>query len=149
MPDRQILVQYAVDFPRLPDRKDIVCWASAGLQESRQDVEVVVRIVDAAESEALNRQYRHKDGPTNVLSFPYDPIPGVGQAIRGDVVICAPVVEQEARSQGKTSDSHWAHIVIHGVLHLLGYDHQDDDQARIMEDHERRLLHGLGYADPY
>ena len=97
----------------------------------------------------LNQRYRGKDGATNVLSFPYAPLPGVNSALMGDVVICAPVVEVEAREQGKRPEVHWAHMVVHGMLHLQGFDHETEHQAIKMERVETDILTGLGYPDPY
>ena len=111
--------------------------------------ELTVRIVDEAEITALNRQYRGKDGPTNVLSFPYEEIPGIASDLLGDVVICAPVVASESVAQDKPLEAHWAHMVIHGVLHLLGYDHHKEGEASRMESTEAELLADLGYANPY
>jgi probable rRNA maturation factor len=106
-------------------------------------------VVDEAESATLNAQYRGKQGPTNVLSFGFDSPPGVDVPLLGDLVICAPVVVREALEQGKPGQAHWAHMTIHGVLHLLGYDHQTPEQAQIMEALEIAALADLGYADPY
>jgi probable rRNA maturation factor len=105
---------------------------------------VTIRVVGAAESRRLNRRFRGKDKPTNVLSFPYD-VPGA----LGDVVICAPVVNREAREQGKAPAAHWAHMVVHGVLHLLGHDHIRAADAKMMEARERAILARLSYPDPY
>lgn len=110
--------------------------------------ELVIRIVDAKESAALNEQYRGRSGPTNVLAFPAGPMPA-GPALLGDIVICAPVVTSEADEQGKPTEAHWAHIVIHGCLHLVGFDHVADQDAEDMEARERALLADLGIADPY
>ena len=110
--------------------------------------ELCIRLVDEAESAALNAEYRHKNGPTNVLSFAADiDVPEL--RIWGDIVICAPLVHAEARAQGKPVDAHFAHLVVHGVLHLLGYDHQSDDEADQMESLEKHLLDQLGIPDPY
>jgi probable rRNA maturation factor len=117
-------------------------WASAARGRARG--EVTVRIVGPAESRALNRRYRKKDRPTNVLSFPYDD-PGE----LGDVVICAAVVNREAREQGKRPAAHWAHMVVHGVLHLRGYDHIRPADAKVMEGRERAILARLSFPDPY
>jgi probable rRNA maturation factor len=144
-----IEVQYAVAGDALPSVDAIRRWASQALQGGRDDVELVVRIVDEAEMTALNQRYRGKSGVTNVLSFPYEPLPGVSSGLLGDVVVCAPVVAEEAIRQGKSPEAHWAHLVMHGVLHLQGYDHHHDRDARRMEALEARLLAGLGFADPY
>ena len=146
---QEVTVQYAVSAQGIPDEQAIRAWAELALQEAGKPCEVVVRIVDEAEITALNRQYRGKDGPTNVLSFPYEGFPDVTTGLLGDVVICAPVVAAEAVTQGKSPESHWAHLVIHGVLHLLGYDHHADTDAQRMESREIELLSVIGYSDPY
>ncbi|MDR1662401.1 MAG: rRNA maturation RNase YbeY, partial [Azoarcus sp.] len=108
--------------------------------------EITVRFVDAKESQALNRDYRQKDAPTNVLSFAYEREP----QLRGDIVVCAPVAGREAAERDKPPKAHYAHLVVHGLLHLLGYDHETgEDDARRMEDRERAILASLGFADPY
>ena len=133
-----------------PNEADIQRWVSAALQaEKRQDAELTVRIVDEAESAELNEQYRHKSGPTNVLSFPFECPPEVELDLLGDLVICAPVVQREAREQGKQEMAHWAHMVVHGTLHLLGYDHLQQDEAETMESREISIMNELGYANPY
>lgn len=142
-------VQFAMAVEGIPGEDAIRQWVLQALPEHKIDAELTVRIVDEAEITALNRQYRGKDGATNVLSFPYEGIPGVDTALLGDIVICAPVVASEAVAQDKPLDAHWAHIVVHGVLHLLGYDHQHDDHAHEMETRETDLLVNLGYPDPY
>jgi len=142
-------VQYAMAVDGIPGEDAIRQWVLQALPEQKKDAELTVRIVDEAEITALNHQYRGKDGPTNVLSFPYEGIPGVETGLLGDIVICAPVVVSEAVAQHKPLDAHWAHIVVHGVLHLLGFDHQHDDHAHQMEAREAELLAGLGYANPY
>ena len=121
-----IEVQYAVASEALPSADEIRHWVSHALQGRGDDVELVVRIVDEAEMTALNQRYRGKSGVTNVLSFPYEPLPGVSSRLLGDIVVCAPVVAEEAVRQGKSLDAHWAHLVMHGVLHLLGHDHHHD-----------------------
>ncbi len=143
-------VQIALDLPGLPAEADFRRWAEAALAgaDYQQDAELTLRIVNEAESAALNETYRHKPGPTNVLSFPFEAPPEVDSALLGDIVICAPVVLREAIVQGKTPEAHWAHLVAHGVLHLLGYDH-DETQAEAMEALEIRILAGLGFPDPY
>jgi len=142
-------VQFAVSADGMPDAGTLRKWAAAVLQEQAKTVELVIRVVDEAEITALNRQYRGKDGATNVLSFPSELPVEVGSALIGDIVICAPVVARECVLQNKSRDAHWAHLVIHGVLHLQGLDHQTDDEARRMEACEARLLGELGFADPY
>jgi len=145
----RIEVQYAVYSDGLPAEELIQQWVTHALQGERETAELVVRVVDEAEMTALNHEYRGKDGPTNVLSFPYEGMPGVASDLLGDIVICAPVVAMEAIAQGKPLDSHWAHIVIHGVLHLLGHDHTKDRDAQRMEALETVLLSRLGMTDPY
>lgn len=143
-------LQIALEMPGLPTETDLHRWAEAALAgaEYSKNAELTIRIVNEAESSALNESYRHKQGPTNVLSFPFEAPPAVESPLLGDIVICAPVVLREAISQGKTPEAHWAHLVAHGVLHLLGYDH-NEEQAVIMESLEIRILAGLGYPDPY
>ena len=142
-------VQYAMAVDGRPGEDTIRQWVLQALPEQKKEAELTVRIVDEAEITALNHRYRGKDGPTNVLSFPYEGIPGVATELLGDIVICAPVVASEAVAQHKPLDAHWAHIVVHGVLHLLGFDHQHDDHAHQMEAREAELLASLGYANPY
>jgi len=142
-------VQYAMAADGIAGEDAIRQWVLQALPAEKKAAELTVRIVDEAEITALNRQFRGKDGPTNVLSFPYEAIPGVDAGLLGDVVICAPVVASEAVAQNKPLDAHWAHIVVHGVLHLLGYDHQHDDAAHEMESRETELLDSLGYSNPY
>jgi len=133
-----------------PGDTDIQRWISAALQaEQRDDAELTVRIVDEDESAELNAQYRHKSGPTNVLSFPFECPPEVELDLLGDLVICAPVVQREAREQGKQEIAHWAHMVVHGTLHLLGYDHLQQDEAETMESREISIMEELGYTNPY
>lgn len=143
-------LQIALDMPGLPTEADFRHWAAAALASADypKNAELTIRVVNEAESTALNETYRHKQGPTNVLSFPFEAPPEVETPLLGDIVICAPVVLREAVSQGKTLAAHWAHLVVHGVLHLLGYDH-DEAQAEAMESLEIRILAGLGYPDPY
>lgn len=114
--------------------------------------EVVIRVVDELESASLNETYRNREGATNVLSFPFEPpvgMPPQELLLLGDLAICAPVVIREAREQGKPVQAHWAHIVVHGILHLLGYDHQDDAEAEAMEQLETDILAQVGIASPY
>jgi probable rRNA maturation factor len=147
--EHDIEVQFAMSAAGVPSADEIRQWAALALQQHDRRAELVVRIVDEAEITALNRQYRGKDGPTNVLSFPSEGFAGVPSDLLGDVVICAPVVAAEAAMQGKPPAAHWAHMVIHGVLHLLGYDHHHASDATRMERRESALLTGLGYPDPW
>jgi probable rRNA maturation factor len=143
-------VQLVSDQPGIPTLANFELWASTALDNSRDQAELTIRIVDAAESTQLNQTYRHKSGPTNVLSFPFQTyIPQIKFPLLGDIVICAPVVAQESIDQNKIPEAHWAHMVVHGILHLLGYDHQEEEQALDMERMETRILHRLGYPDPY
>ena len=117
--------------------------------EQKADAELTVRIVDENESAALNEEYRNKTGSTNILSFPFDCPDEVELNLLGDLVICAPVVEREAKQQGKQSQAHWAHMLVHGVLHLLGYDHIKEHDAEKMELREVEIMALLGFANPY
>jgi probable rRNA maturation factor len=119
------------------------------LRRRRGMSKVNILIVDAKAGRRYNRQFRGRDYATNVLSFPYEPMPGERSGLLGDLVICAPVIAREAREQGKDSRDHYAHMAIHGALHLLGHDHEDDADAERMEALERRILAGLGIADPW
>jgi len=133
----------------VPGAASLSRWAEAALAGRRSEAELSIRIVGEEEGAALNDTYRHKAGPTNVLSFPAELPAGVPVATLGDLVICAPVVAREAAAQGKLPEAHWAHMVVHGCLHLLGYDHMDDAQAAEMEPLETRILAALGFQDPY
>jgi len=124
-------------------------WADAALAGRRERAELCVRVVDVAEGEALNARYRGKAYATNVLSFPAELPPELGLPLLGDLVLCAPVVLREAHEQGKPADAHWAHLTVHGVLHLLGFDHVHPDEAETMEALERAVLARCGYPDPY
>ena len=144
----EIEVQYESASPGLPDEARIREWASAALLEPR-DCTLVVRVVDETESAELNAGYRGKPGPTNVLSFPFEAPPGIDVDHLGDLVICAPVVAREAGEQGKPAEAHWAHMLVHGMLHLQGYDHLQDAEAAEMEALETEILARLGYPNPY
>ena len=140
-------VQYAGNKDGLPLRAQIRAWVRAALDvDGARGGQITVRLVDSEEGLALNRDYRGKDYATNVLSFPYE----VDPVVCGDLVLCAPVVAREAAEQGKALDAHYAHLIVHGLLHLQGYDHElGEAQARQMEDHERTILASLGFTDPY
>lgn len=142
----EILVQRRVPPADLPSASTLRRWASAALGAVAGDV--TIRIVDEDESRDLNHRFRGKDKPTNVLSFPYDG-ETLDVPVLGDIVICAPVVAREALEQGKEARAHWAHMVVHGCLHLLGLDHQQDAEAEDMESRERDILSAMGFPDPY
>lgn len=150
-PRLELAVRYGVGRAGLPAPASFRHWAEAALRGARrrQPAELSIRIVGLAEGTELNRTFRGRDYATNVLSFPADPPPGVRWALLGDLAICAPVVLREAAEQGKPAAAHWAHLTVHGVLHLLGYDHVVDREAAAMEALETRILAGLGIADPY
>jgi probable rRNA maturation factor len=137
----------------LPSSSDFHHWVSTALNGSMESAELSIRIVDIPESQALNFQYRGKNKPTNVLSFPFEQPEGIPEGelehLLGDLIICAQVVVNEAHEQKKAGLDHWAHMVIHGTLHLLGYDHIDDQEAEEMEQLERNILGTLNIADPY
>lgn len=143
-------LQVASEAAGLPAEAQLRQWCELALRQRQNDSELTIRLVDEAEGRELNRTWRHKDYATNVLSFPADvPDELLDIPLLGDLVICAPVVAREAAEQGKEPAAHWAHLVIHGCLHLLGYDHIEDAEAEEMEDLERQLLAELGYPDPY
>lgn len=144
-----VQIACAETWDSIPSEEDITYWIDAVLPESQKDSEICVRIVEAEESQQLNNQYRSKDKPTNVLSFPSELPDEIDLPLLGDIVICAAVVEQEAQEQGKSLESHWAHMVIHGTLHLLGYDHIEDSDAEEMESLETQIMLTLGYPPPY
>lgn len=146
-----IELQNASSSTTVPKRTQLRTWIAAVLEGRRNETELVIRIVDESESAELNESYRHKIGPTNVLSFPLVIDVEFPQQVSllGDIVICAPVVEREALEQGKAVLSHWAHMVVHGTLHLLGYDHEQDQEAKKMESLEIEILNRLGFANPY
>lgn len=143
-------LQVASEATDLPSEADFRKWCELALRQRSNDSELTIRVVDEAEGRELNKTWRHKDYATNVLSFPADvPDELLDIPLLGDLVICAPVVTREAAEQDKSSEAHWAHLVIHGCLHLLGYDHIDDAEAEEMEGLERELLAELGHPDPY
>ena len=141
-PKLGLAVQYATKPEAIPTRHQFKKWATAALE---QDAEIALRIVDAAEGRELNNTYRAKDYATNVLTFPlmHEPL------LMGDIVLCAPVVEKEAAEQGISLEAHYAHLTVHGVLHMQGYDHENDEDAEHMEALESQIVMKLGYADPY
>ncbi|MGR9013629.1 MAG: rRNA maturation RNase YbeY [Gammaproteobacteria bacterium] len=145
----EVEIQTVFESAGQPDQQHIQLWVDTALDDYGRDAEIVVRIVDEQESTELNEQYRHKQGPTNILSFPVDVPEGIDLNLLGDLVICAPVLENEALEQNKCLADHWAHIVVHGVLHLLGYDHIDDKEAELMENKEIEILNKLKINNPY
>jgi probable rRNA maturation factor len=143
----QLEVQIASGQDGIPTEQQFQIWVDAVLGNC--DAELVIRVVDEAEGTELNGRYRHKSYPTNVLSFPFEAPPGIDINILGDLVICAPVVSKEAQEQDKAPEAHWAHLVIHGLLHLQGYDHEDEPEAAAMEAREIAILRELGFPNPY
>ncbi len=133
----------------LPSDSELQQWANAALLRYNKAFELTIRLVDNIESQQLNHQYRGKNSPTNVLSFPFEVPDGIELNLLGDIVICVDVIEQEAQTQHKSLQSHWAHMVIHGCLHLLGYDHITDNEADEMETLEIKILAELGFNNPY
>lgn len=150
----EVDVQLACEGIAVPSADVVTSWVAHAVDEAADfdNAEVSVRVVDADEIQALNRDYRDKDRPTNVLSFPAGPVtgmPGGEPVLLGDIVVCASIVHAEAAEQGKTDTDHWAHMLVHGTLHLLGFDHVLDEDATTMEALEARILASLGIADPY
>jgi probable rRNA maturation factor len=150
-PAPTVHLNYALPRRNLPATASFRRWVAAALAGAgrTRDTELSIRIVDTAEGRELNDQYRGKDHATNVLSFPVELPDGIEVPLIGDLVICAPVVAREAAEQGKPERHHWAHLTVHGTLHLLGYDHIVDDEAEAMESLERSILASLGIPDPY
>lgn len=142
MPKLSFSIQYASENENLPSSSQFRRWAKAAL---RVDTEVTLRIVDEQEGRALNKTYRGKDYATNVLTFPLTEMP----YLMGDIIICAPVVAAEAREQNKSEEAHYAHLTVHGILHLHGYNHEAEAEAQLMETLETQILKKLGYPDPY
>lgn len=147
----RITIQYATDKKLAPPSSSLRQWAKKALANHTPNAEVTIRIVGTDEMIELNSTYRHKNGPTNVLSFPFELPEGVEleMPMLGDIVICTDVVLREAHEQGKEPEAHWAHMVVHGIFHLLGHDHEKDDEAEIMEALEIAVMLSLGYKNPY
>jgi probable rRNA maturation factor len=148
-PELELDLQVAVKRPAVPERALFERAARAALAGRRRRAELSLRVVGRTESRRLNRRFRHKDHATNVLSFPAEGLAGIAPDLLGDIAICAPLVVAEARAAGKCEGAHWTHLVVHGVLHLLGYDHVEAAAAAAMEELERTVLAELGYPDPY
>ena len=148
-----VAIGYAVPRKGLPSAVSFRKWVAAALDGRIREADLAIRIVGTKEGRALNRHYRGKDYATNVLSFPAELPEGLPEGVHlpllGDLVLCAPVVAREAREQKKPLNAHYAHLTVHGVLHLLGWDHDDDREAEAMEQLEREILAGLGVDDPY
>lgn len=144
-PKLSLAVQYAVSNKALPTRAELRRWAIAAL---KQDVLATLRIVGEAEGRQLNHDFRAKDYATNVLTFVYGEDPETG-ALTGDIVLCAPVVAREAKEQKKPLSAHYAHLVVHGFLHLQGFDHEIERDATVMEALESFIIQSLGFPDPY
>ncbi|MGO2499321.1 MAG: rRNA maturation RNase YbeY [Vibrio litoralis] len=144
--DLQIAVEETTG---LPTEAQLQQWLESAITLFQPQAEVTIRIVENEESQQLNRDYRGKDKPTNVLSFPFEAPPGIEIDLLGDLIICKQVVEAEAKEQSKPLSAHWAHMVVHGSLHLLGYDHIEDEEAEEMESIETEIMQKLGFDDPY
>jgi len=147
----QIIIQQAAEKSAAPKPSHLRKWAETALARKLETAEVTIRLVSLDEMTDLNKRFRYKDGPTNVLSFPFD-MPheiDLEVPILGDIVICSDIVNKEATEQNKTAEAHWAHMVVHGIFHLLGYDHQTDQEALVMESLEIEILQQLGFSDPY
>ena len=142
-------IQVVSQSKQLPDQEQFQYWVDAVLNDGSEDSELVIRIVDEAEMTQFNEQYRDKKGSTNILSFPFEAPEGVENYLLGDMLVCAPVVEKEAQQQNKELEHHWAHMIVHGVLHLLGYDHVDDEDAEEMEALEIKILKKINIKNPY
>lgn len=142
-------LQVEIDDNDLPDEAQFTQWVEAALTDRKEEAELCIRLVDPEESRELNHQYRGKDKSTNVLSFPFEVPDDIPLNLLGDLVICADVVRREAEEQNKPLHNHWAHMVVHGTLHLIGYDHINDEDAEEMEQLEREILAQLSIPDPY
>ena len=141
--------QVISDSKFLPSQDQFQYWIDSVLKEDSQDSEIVIRVVDEDEMTQFNEQYRNKTGSTNILSFPFDVPDAVESDLLGDLLVCAAVVEREAQQQDKILEHHWAHMIVHGVLHLLGYDHIDDQDAEEMEALEVKILKTIKINNPY
>ncbi|MDH5711841.1 MAG: rRNA maturation RNase YbeY [Gammaproteobacteria bacterium] len=144
----ELSISEGVSEANLPSDEQIQRWAQASYPGS-DDAVVSLQVVGSDEMQALNKTYRGKDKPTNVLSFPMDVPDEIGINILGDLALCDTVIEAEAKEQGKSVEAHWAHMIVHGMLHLQGYDHIEDDEAEAMEAHEIEIMQRLGFENPY
>jgi len=148
-PSFEIDIQRGGGLGLVPDDEEIGRWADVAMQLVNKRAALCIRITDDVEIAGLNAEFRHGTGPTNVLSFPCELEDEAGVSLLGDVVLCAPVIQREAEDQHKALSAHFAHMVLHGILHLLGYDHQNSADSEVMEQMEAKLLDQLGFADPY
>ncbi|MBX3708718.1 MAG: rRNA maturation RNase YbeY [Gammaproteobacteria bacterium] len=146
-----IIIQLATNKTLVPKRSLLKKWAQKALSRKIESGEITIRIVDSEEMSELNHTYRHKTGPTNVLSFPFTLPENINLDIPmlGDIVICAEIVNKEAKEQHKSQQAHWAHMIVHGIFHLLGYDHEKESEAIVMEALEIEIMQSLGFANPY
>ncbi len=148
-------IDLQIDAAEAPEPDSIIAWAQwasgelLDLPALADDTELSIQVLDEDAVQTLNREFRGKDKPTNVLSFPYEAMPGVEIPLLGDIVLCAGVIAREAKEQQKSLQDHWAHMLVHGVLHLRGFDHIEDDEAEEMEALERSILSAHGVSDPY
>ncbi len=142
-------IQLASKSKFIPDQQQFQNWVDAVLTDESQHSEIVIRVIDEDEMIEYNEQYRHKSGPTNILSFPFEAPDSVESDLLGDLLVCAPVIETESKQQKKTLENHWAHIIVHGVLHLIGYDHINDMDAEEMEALEVMILKTITINNPY
>jgi probable rRNA maturation factor len=145
----KVYLQIASKSAHIPTLTQFKRWINLVLRQQNVKGDISIRIVNKAESAKLNQHYRQKNGATNILSFPLEPIADVPMKLLGDLVICAPIISQEAKQQNKSTLAHWAHITMHGTLHLLGYDHIKDNEADIMENLEITLLRQIDINNPY
>jgi probable rRNA maturation factor len=148
-PEITVDIQHHIEDNRCPSDEDIIKWATLALSSQKQDTEISILLVDDEEMSQLNEAYRHKKGPTNVLSFPFEKPDNIELSLLGDLVICVPQMLREATAQHKTIPAHFAHLTIHGCLHLLGYDHENIQDAEKMESREIEILQQLNIPNPY
>lgn len=145
----KLTLQLASAEPSAPSAEQLLRWAQAALGPAPGPAAITIRVADEAEIQSLNKDWRKRDAPTNALAFPLSGGAGAPSGVAGDVVACAPVIKREAAAQNKTLAAHWAHVIIHGVLHLMGYDHVNEQDAVAMEAKEIAILKNLGFPDPY
>ncbi len=142
-------IQNVSGMDNIPENEMFIQWAEQALDDKNKNADITLRVVDMDEGTELNKEWRQKDSATNVLSFPVGETIEHAPDLLGDIVVCAPIVEREAKEQGKALNAHWAHLIIHGILHLQGYDHESDEDASIMENKEIKILEKIGFSNPY